>query len=175
MCDNQAERDMNFLSYVREEIADGAKDKFFTVEFVGDIMAAVDQIIRERDEARREVCWIMQKTGFMRGDYANSRGWDCFKDPEGPCPDSVNTFWDVIENDTQMWINKVDQQRKVLDWVLPQLFQEVYPEYNLGHPPMYVMSTAIKKPDGGIPKDMWDTILGFLRNKIVIKQEDTNA
>jgi len=55
MCDNQAERDMNFLSYVRDAIADGAKDKFFTVGFVGDIMEAVDRIVAERDEAKKEI------------------------------------------------------------------------------------------------------------------------
>lgn len=32
----------------------------------------------ERDEARREVCNLMHKTGFLNGDYADSRGWDCF-------------------------------------------------------------------------------------------------
>jgi hypothetical protein len=34
----------------------------------------------ERDEARREVCNMMHKTGFLNGDYADSRGWDCFKE-----------------------------------------------------------------------------------------------
>jgi len=34
----------------------------------------------ERDEARREVCNLMHKTGFLNGDYADSRGWDCFKE-----------------------------------------------------------------------------------------------
>ena len=33
----------------------------------------------ERDEARREVCVLMQRTGFLRGDYAAERGWDCYK------------------------------------------------------------------------------------------------
>ncbi len=55
MCDNQAERDMDFLSYVREEIADGARDKFFTVEFVADIMEALDRVIAERNEMQREL------------------------------------------------------------------------------------------------------------------------
>ena len=32
----------------------------------------------ERDEARREVCVLMQRTGFLRGDYAAERNWDCF-------------------------------------------------------------------------------------------------
>lgn len=36
--------------------------------------------LKERDAARREVCNMMHKTGFFRGDYADSRGWDCFKE-----------------------------------------------------------------------------------------------
>jgi chromosome segregation ATPase len=36
------------------------------------------QLRLERDEARREVCNMMHKTGFLNGDYADSRGWDCF-------------------------------------------------------------------------------------------------
>ena len=78
MCENEAERDMDFLSYVREEIADGAKDKFFTVEFVGDIMAAVDRIITERDEARREVCQLISSYSTP-SEIAERRGWDCFE------------------------------------------------------------------------------------------------
>ncbi len=42
-----------------------------------------DLMIRERDEARREVCNMMHKTGFLNGDYADSRGWDCFKREDG--------------------------------------------------------------------------------------------
>jgi hypothetical protein len=47
-----------------------------------DLRDAADEIERlrnERDEARREVCVLMQRTGFLRGDYADERGWDCFK------------------------------------------------------------------------------------------------
>ncbi len=40
----------------------------------------IDRITAERDEARREVCVLMQRTGFLRGDYAAERGWDCFKE-----------------------------------------------------------------------------------------------
>lgn len=39
-----------------------------------------DRMRAERDEARREVCVLMQRTGFLRGDYAAERGWDCFKE-----------------------------------------------------------------------------------------------
>jgi hypothetical protein len=38
----------------------------------------IAQVRAERDEARLEVCVLMQQTGFLRGDYANERGWDCF-------------------------------------------------------------------------------------------------
>ena len=40
----------------------------------------IDRITAERDEARREVCVLMQRTGFLRGDYAAERNWDCFKE-----------------------------------------------------------------------------------------------
>jgi hypothetical protein len=78
--DKQAECDMNFLSYVREEIADGARDKFFTVDFVADIMAAVDRVIAERDEARRLVCRSQFTMTELQHDYAKDKGWDCFKE-----------------------------------------------------------------------------------------------
>jgi hypothetical protein len=139
--DKQAECDMNFLSYVREEVADGARDKFFTVDFVADIMAAVDRVIAERnemqrelrkaetecsmlrvecgvleknaettyenhkrivaeltaerDEARRDVCHMMHWTGFLAGDYARSRGWDCFKDDKHEVSAEILNFRDI--------------------------------------------------------------------------------
>jgi len=40
----------------------------------------IERLRAERDEARREVCNIMHYTGFFRGDYADSRGWDCYKE-----------------------------------------------------------------------------------------------
>jgi hypothetical protein len=86
---------MNFLSYVREEVADGARDKFFTVDFVADIMAAVDRVIAERDEARRDVCHMMHWTGFLAGDYARSRGWDCFKDDKHEVSAEILNFRDI--------------------------------------------------------------------------------
>jgi uncharacterized protein Yka (UPF0111/DUF47 family) len=45
-----------------------------------ELVAIVDTLRAERDEARREVCNLMHKTGFLNGDYADSRGWDCFKE-----------------------------------------------------------------------------------------------
>ena len=40
------------------------------------LTGAFNALRRERDEARREVCVLMQRTGFLRGDYAAERGWD---------------------------------------------------------------------------------------------------
>lgn len=61
--------------------------------------------------------------------------------------------------------SEIERMRTVLDWLLPQLFRRIYPEYDLGHPHMYVLITAVKQPDGGIPKDMWETIEPFLDAK----------
>ena len=44
----------------------------------------IERLRKERDEARREVCVLMQRTGFLRGDYAAERGWDCFKENQWP-------------------------------------------------------------------------------------------
>jgi len=81
----QSQRDMRFFAYVREEVADEAKDKFFTVMFVADIMAAVDRVIAERDEARRMWCEqesrIWDEPATAPPEYfATEKGWDCFKE-----------------------------------------------------------------------------------------------
>ena len=44
------------------------------------LVAEIETVRAERDEARREVCVLMQQTGFLRGDYAIERGWDCFRE-----------------------------------------------------------------------------------------------
>ena len=118
MTDKQAECDMNFLSYVREEIADGARDKFFTVEFVADIMAAVDRVIAERDEARRDVCDMMHWTGFLAGDYARSRGWNCFKDDKHEVSAEILNFRDIWSAYAHRLRDERDEaRREVLLWV----------------------------------------------------------
>ena len=47
-------------------------------QMVNVLNSSVHRLTIERDEARREVCNLMHKTGFLNGDYADSRGWDCF-------------------------------------------------------------------------------------------------
>jgi uncharacterized protein (DUF3084 family) len=39
-----------------------------------------DAMQRERDEARREVCQKHEHGYFTDEDYAEVRGWDCFKE-----------------------------------------------------------------------------------------------
>lgn len=43
------------------------------------ILAEVDALVRERDEARREVCNMKDFHGLPR-DYALERGWNCFEE-----------------------------------------------------------------------------------------------
>lgn len=52
------------------------------------------ELEKERDEARREVCGFHHLTGFLAGDYAISRGWDCYKDHQRgwAFPKSVTDF-----------------------------------------------------------------------------------
>ena len=56
------------------------------------------ELEKERDEARREVCGFHNLTGFLAGDYAISRGWDCFKDHQRgwAFPKSVTDFKEFL-------------------------------------------------------------------------------
>ena len=71
----------------------------------------IDRLIGQRDEARREVCGFHHLTGFLAGDYANSRGWDCFKDhPRGlGFPPSVNDFKIFLEGQDKIFLDKIDR------------------------------------------------------------------
>lgn len=58
----------------------------------GDIV----RLIAERDEARRDVCDMMHMTGFLAGDFAHSKGWDCFKNGDKhPWSDDVVNFRNI--------------------------------------------------------------------------------
>ena len=58
----------------------------------GDIV----RLTTERDEARRDVCDMMHMTGFLAGDFAHSKGWDCFKDGDKhPWSDDVVNFRNI--------------------------------------------------------------------------------
>lgn len=56
------------------------------------------ELEKERDEARREVCCFHHLTGFLSGDYAISRGWDCYKNYSGEgFPQSVKDFKEFLK------------------------------------------------------------------------------
>jgi hypothetical protein len=60
---------------------------------------AADEIERlraERDETRRDICSMMHMTGFLAGDYADSKGWDCFKDGHTGFSTEIQNFRDIF-------------------------------------------------------------------------------
>ena len=59
---------------------------------------------------------------------------------------------------------EIEQQRKILDWLLPQVFKRCHPEFDLGHPHMYVLNTAIKNQN--ITDDMWKVIRRSLEGRL---------
>jgi C4-dicarboxylate-specific signal transduction histidine kinase len=62
--------------------ARGAQEQNAT-DAVSGLLAAAEEIERlraERDEARREVCQKHDHGYFFHEDYAEIRGWDCFKE-----------------------------------------------------------------------------------------------
>jgi len=54
------------------------------------------QLQAERDEARRDICSMMHMTGFLAGDYADSKGWDCFKDGHTGFSTEIQNFRDIF-------------------------------------------------------------------------------
>jgi hypothetical protein len=55
-----------------------------------------NQMQAERDEARRDICSMMHMTGFLGGDYAHSKGWDCFKDGHTGFSPEIQNFRDIF-------------------------------------------------------------------------------
>ena len=54
---------------------------------IGEAYAEIERLRGERDEARREICervsttrWQPQFPLMPKGQYAEERGWDCFKE-----------------------------------------------------------------------------------------------
>ena len=61
-----------------------------------ELMAIINRLTAERDEARRDVCSMMHMTGFLGGDYAHSKGWDCFKDGHTGFSPEIQNFRDIF-------------------------------------------------------------------------------
>lgn len=72
------------------------------IDHVESLVAKCEELTRERDEARREVCGFHHLTGFLSGDYAISRGWDCYKNYSGEgFPQSVKDFKEFLNADSE--------------------------------------------------------------------------
>jgi hypothetical protein len=63
----------------------------------------------ERDEARREVCGFHHLTGFLSGDYAASRGWDCFPNRHCKFEPSVKDFKLFLEGQDKIFLERIDR------------------------------------------------------------------
>ena len=56
----------------------------------------IAELRKERDEVRRDICCMMHMTGFLAGDYAHSKGWDCFKDGYNGFSPEIQNFRDIF-------------------------------------------------------------------------------
>ena len=82
----------------------------------------IDRLIGQRDEARRDVCDMMHITGFLAGDYAASRGWDCFPDMKRNVSEEVKNFRLIMERDYAAVVAQRDEaRREILESLHPDL------------------------------------------------------
>jgi len=71
------------------------------------------ELEKERDEARREVCGFHHLTGFLAGDYAISRGWDCYKNYSGEgFPQSVKDFKEFLKASSEEDLKTIERLRE---------------------------------------------------------------
>lgn len=77
----------------------------------------------ERDEARREVCWFHHLTGFLAGDYANSRDWNYLNDERKwpKSPQSVTDFKLFLEGQDKIFLEMNDRLRAERDELQKQV------------------------------------------------------
>jgi hypothetical protein len=73
-----------------------------------------EQLRAERDEARRDICSMMHMTGFLAGDYADSKGWDCFKDGHTGFSTEIQNFRDIFYGYKDELKTDLDAARKEL-------------------------------------------------------------
>jgi hypothetical protein len=73
----------------------------------------IAELIKERDEARRDICCMMHMTGFLAGDYAHSKGWDCFKDGYNGFSNEIQNFRDIFYRYKDELIAERDEARRI--------------------------------------------------------------
>lgn len=80
-----------------------------------ELLAMTREARNERDEARREVCGFHHLTGFLGGDYAISRGWDCYKNYSGEgFPQSVKDFKKFLKEHSDADFKTIERLREDL-------------------------------------------------------------
>lgn len=76
---------------------------------IGEAYAEIERLRKERDDVRREVCGFHHLTGFLAGDYANSRGWDCFPNRDYEFEPSVKDFKLFLESQDKIFLDRIDR------------------------------------------------------------------
>jgi hypothetical protein len=82
------------LNYGEQPVSD--EEREYLNEMIRSLNSQLVDALRERDEARRDVCNMMHMTGFLAGDYADSKGWDCFKDGHTGFSPEIQNFRDIF-------------------------------------------------------------------------------
>ena len=105
--------------FASENICEELKDRCEHLETDRNNLAASTEamqekllkVIEERDEARWEVCGFHHLTGFLAGDYANSRGWNYLNDERKwpGFPHSVSGFKLFLEGQDKIFLERVDR------------------------------------------------------------------
>ena len=75
---------------------------------------------------------MMHFTGFLAGDYAASRGWDCFPDMKRNVSEEVKNFRLIIERDYDAVVAQRDEaRREIMNGVIDQACynEEIEEEY----------------------------------------------
>jgi hypothetical protein len=99
---------------------------------IGEAYEEIGRLRGERDEARRDVCDMMHITGFLAGDYAASRGWDCFPDMKRNVSKEVENFKFIMERDYAAVVAQRDAaRREIMNSIIDQACsnEEIEEEY----------------------------------------------
>lgn len=100
-------------SPICQEAADTIEELTSHIE---DLVTKCEQLQNERDEARREVCGFHHLTGYLCGEYAKYRGWDCFKDDKRVTfPQSVTDFQEFLKGQDKIFLDMNDRIIKERD------------------------------------------------------------
>jgi hypothetical protein len=105
------EEDVVHLAHELNEIKEGFEGCCNACEPVGSMNKKLRE---ERDEARRDVCSMMHMTGFLGGDYAHSKGWDCFKDVHTGFSPEIQNFRDIFYGYKDKLRAERDEARRIV-------------------------------------------------------------